>query len=136
MTYHRDRNIVVASIFGALLTTVTFSAALAQESDILEGDVQRNFLLARGIEIPPATQAPVSNEQRCRELALKIFTYRDALHNGAEMLEAGDMIDQAAQLGVTTQIYLGLECSGERLLPDDIYVEGDDKRYYVGRRSR
>lgn len=135
MTYSRDRS-MTALVFGALLTTITVSTALGQEANILERDVQRQFLQARGIEIPPATQEPVSKEQRCRELALMVFTYRDTLHNGAEVLEVADMIDQAAQMGVTTQIYLDLDCSGERLLPQDVYLEGEDKRYYVGRRSR
>jgi len=136
MTYLRDRSIVAASVFGALLTTITCSAALAQDTVILEGDVQRNFLEARGVEIPPATQEPVSNDQLCRRLALQIFVAQDTLHNETEMLEVGDMIDQLAQLGVTTQIYLDLGCSGERLLPQDVYVAAEHKPYYVGRRSR
>lgn len=135
MTYHRDRS-MAALVFGALLTTSTFSAAHGQETNISEGDVQRQFLQARGVEIPPATQESVSNEQRCRELALMVFAYRDNLHNVSERLEVADMIDQAAQLGVTTQIYLDLDCSGERLLAQDVYIEDEDKRYYVGRRSR
>jgi hypothetical protein len=127
---------MTALVFGALLTTMTFSAALGQETLILqEGDVQRQFLASRGIEIPPATQEPLSNEELCRSLALGVFTARDTLHN-AEMLEVADMIDQAAQLSFATQIYLDLGCSGERLLPQDVYTAGDDRPYYIGRRSR
>jgi hypothetical protein len=68
-------------------------------------------------------------------LALGVFTARDTLHN-AETLEVADMIDQAAQLSFATQIYLDVGCSGERLLPQDVYVADEDKHYYIGRRAR
>lgn len=111
---------------------ISFSAQGDEGTILNQGDVQREFLRAKGFQIPEANQQPVSKEQNCRRLALAIFDYRHRLHNKQDRVDLKELVDQSAQLGVTTQIYFHLGCNAERLMTQDVYVKAKNKNYYVG----